>query len=217
MTKLKSKKMTKSTLALIIMAVAMVAMLAFGGTYAYFTAQSKSNTANITAGTLTLGGADINGTITISDVAKIVPNQSVSLSSADAVVLGGNTVAALRVKIVVGEVTQSAAGAKIGEIDESKLTVAITATTGYTWTKHTDGYYYLNKTVVGTTNPAMSTYGSFAVALASDAGNEWQGATCTFSLVIEAAQAEYAGDATVVEAGSEIAVATAAALTWPQA
>ncbi|MFQ6752645.1 MAG: hypothetical protein ACLRFL_03680 [Clostridia bacterium] len=44
MTKLKSKKMTKSTLALIIMAVAMVAMLAFGGTYAYFTATATTLT-----------------------------------------------------------------------------------------------------------------------------------------------------------------------------
>ena len=35
---MKSKKMTKSTFAIIIMAIAMVAMLAFGGTYAYFTA-----------------------------------------------------------------------------------------------------------------------------------------------------------------------------------
>ncbi len=41
MTKMKSKKMTKSTFAIIIMAVAMVAMLAFGGTYAYFTATAN--------------------------------------------------------------------------------------------------------------------------------------------------------------------------------
>ena len=39
---MKSKKMTKSTFAIIIMAVAMVAMLAFGGTYAYFTATAKA-------------------------------------------------------------------------------------------------------------------------------------------------------------------------------
>ncbi|MBQ9795579.1 MAG: hypothetical protein IJW36_01275 [Clostridia bacterium] len=38
MTKMKSRKMTKSTFAIIIMAIAMIAMLAFGGTYAYFTA-----------------------------------------------------------------------------------------------------------------------------------------------------------------------------------
>ena len=40
MTKSKSKKMTKSTFAIVIMAIVMVAMLAFGGTYAYFTANA---------------------------------------------------------------------------------------------------------------------------------------------------------------------------------
>ena len=41
MTKMKSKKMTKSTFAIVIMAIVMVAILAFGGTYAYFTAQAR--------------------------------------------------------------------------------------------------------------------------------------------------------------------------------
>lgn len=40
MTKMKSKKMTKSTFAIIVMAIALVALLAFGGTYAYFTAST---------------------------------------------------------------------------------------------------------------------------------------------------------------------------------
>ena len=40
MTKMKSKKMTKSTFAIVIMAIVMVAILAFGGTYAYFTANA---------------------------------------------------------------------------------------------------------------------------------------------------------------------------------
>ena len=44
MTKNKSKKMTKSTFAIIIMAVVMVAMIAFGGTYAYFTATAEDFT-----------------------------------------------------------------------------------------------------------------------------------------------------------------------------
>ena len=44
---MKSKKMTKSTFAIIIMAIAMVAMLAFGGTYAYFTATAQDKTGSI--------------------------------------------------------------------------------------------------------------------------------------------------------------------------
>ena len=50
MTKMKSKKMTKSTFAIIIMAVAMVAMLAFGGTYAYFTATATGGSVAFNTG-----------------------------------------------------------------------------------------------------------------------------------------------------------------------
>jgi len=46
MTKLKSKKMSKSTFAVIIMAILMVAMLAFGGTYAWFTSGEKIKVAD---------------------------------------------------------------------------------------------------------------------------------------------------------------------------
>ena len=54
MTKMKSKKMTKSTFAIIIMAVAMVAMLAFGGTYAYFTATAYSHSSEVKTGVIHL-------------------------------------------------------------------------------------------------------------------------------------------------------------------
>ncbi len=50
MTKTKKRKMSKSTFAIIIMAVVMVAMLAFGGTYAYFTASATARTGTATTG-----------------------------------------------------------------------------------------------------------------------------------------------------------------------
>ncbi|MBE7076612.1 MAG: hypothetical protein E7374_01825 [Clostridiales bacterium] len=55
MTKLKSKKMTKSTIAIIVMAIVMVAMMAFGGTYAYFTATATGGSRKFTTGTIRLG------------------------------------------------------------------------------------------------------------------------------------------------------------------
>jgi len=58
MTKLKSKKMTKSTFAIIIMAIAMVAMLAFGGTYAYFTATTSA----VDSGEVTMGYVKLSTT-----------------------------------------------------------------------------------------------------------------------------------------------------------
>ncbi len=64
---MKSKKMTKSTVAIIVMAVLMVAMLAFGGTYAYFTATATAVTGNITTGTVKLTGSVVS-TITANNV-----------------------------------------------------------------------------------------------------------------------------------------------------
>ena len=58
MTKAK-KKMTKSTFVIIIMAVAMVAMLAFGGTFAYFTATTTEASDTATTGTVKLGANTI--------------------------------------------------------------------------------------------------------------------------------------------------------------
>ena len=75
MTKLKSKKMTKSTFAIIIMAIAMVAMLAFGGTYAYFTAEAESQAANATLAEIFLKNGN-DGTITISD--NLLPTEEVT-------------------------------------------------------------------------------------------------------------------------------------------
>ncbi len=64
MTKNKTKKMTKSTFVIIIMAIAMVAMLAFGGTYAYFTA----TTAKVASGNTATTGTVQLGTNSVSNI-----------------------------------------------------------------------------------------------------------------------------------------------------
>jgi len=75
MTKLKSKKMSKSTFAVIMMAIVMVAMLAFGGTYAYFTAVGPSLTtgSGISTATVQLGA----GTTVQWVTGNVVSGQSV--------------------------------------------------------------------------------------------------------------------------------------------
>ena len=72
MTKAK-KKMTKSTFVIIIMAVAMVAMLAFGGTFAYFTATADTKSGSTKTGVITL--STNNTTITISKQ-DILPHEA---------------------------------------------------------------------------------------------------------------------------------------------
>ena len=74
MTKLKSKKMTKSTFAIIIMAVVMVAMLAFGGTYAYFTATAKADSAELQTGYVKL---EANGALTALNLSNVMPTQDI--------------------------------------------------------------------------------------------------------------------------------------------
>ncbi|MGN0787517.1 MAG: SipW-dependent-type signal peptide-containing protein [Candidatus Onthoplasma sp.] len=64
--KSKSKKMSRSTLAIIIMAFVMVAMVAFGATYAYFTATAKANSTTVTTGTVKLA-ATYDGTSFAAD------------------------------------------------------------------------------------------------------------------------------------------------------
>ena len=72
MTKMKSKKMTKSTFAVIIMAVAMVAMLAFGGTYAYFTSTAKTESDTFTTAVVQLKNTSETALAVNSEV-NIVP------------------------------------------------------------------------------------------------------------------------------------------------
>lgn len=68
MTKTKKRKMSKSTFAIIIMAVVMVAMLAFGGTYAYFTASATTKTGEITTGHVKLSANGAEFTSIMDDV-----------------------------------------------------------------------------------------------------------------------------------------------------
>ena len=79
----KYKKLTRSSFVIVALCLALVGILAFGGTYAYFTAKG-AGTGNITMGTL-----GINETITVDvQTSKVVPGQDalkapVKFSSSD--------------------------------------------------------------------------------------------------------------------------------------
>ena len=105
MTKMKSKKMTKSTFAIIIMAIAMVAMLAFGGTYAYFTATAT----NVASNDLTTGVVCLKATETLGD----------SVTKATGTVVYGQT--------VLGTVTMDVTDTTVDSYVFATIDVAITA------------------------------------------------------------------------------------------
>lgn len=81
MTKMKSKKMNKSTFAIVIMAIVMVAILAFGGTYAYFTANAVGeDVRNIKTAQLELHNLGIDGQegrLMYDDAKQVVPGDYV--------------------------------------------------------------------------------------------------------------------------------------------
>ena len=231
MTKMKSKKMTKSTFAIIIMAVIMVAMLAFGGTYAYFTASSGAKTGSVTTGTLNIGGTL---TFSASDD-SLVPNQVVTIGDMSTVTVTGTTVAAYRVKFEItsimdgsDDVTEAKkAKFSIDILDDSNKTLLVGATENaaaeLTWTKHTDNYYYYKYAKTGTNDENDVGLGGtlntilpqLTIKLDSSADDTYQGLTVNYTITIQAAQAEYIASSTEAgyTNGAEIPVATAAAWT----
>ena len=95
--------MTKSTFAIIIMAVVMVAMLAFGGTYAYFTATATKKTGEVSTGHVMLNanGATFTGiqTDVLPGDALFDSNATLTIDTTDT---AGNYVA-IRFTITGGE------------------------------------------------------------------------------------------------------------------
>ena len=69
----KSKKMKKSTFAIVIMSILMVAMLAFGGTYAYFTASATGSSKSVKMGHVIIEtDGEITSTYNTTDALAVV-------------------------------------------------------------------------------------------------------------------------------------------------
>ena len=231
MTKMKSKKMTKSTFAIIIMAIVMVAMLAFGGTYAYFTAKANVVGSTVTTGTLKL---ETTGQVTFSTSGYLVPNKIQALGDMSTVKATGTTVAAYRIKFAVTDVSGAAEGVTVDDNFKSKITINIldgsdnslikTDTTDAGWIKDgTTGYFYYNRTIA----PEEHTVGGFTmekianklvITLDAEADNTYQGLTITYEIAIESVQAEYVGESATATQGyahdAPIALDAAKELPW---
>lgn len=124
MTKLKSKKMTKSTFAVIIMAILMVAMLAFGGTYAWFTAQAKTIASNgVTTGKIILHA---DGAFTTSK--SVMPGDSL-VDSTKAITMQAMEGTDSRGEYVAVKLEISIGNVKSGESITSLVTVTPIAAT----------------------------------------------------------------------------------------
>ena len=157
MTKMKSKKMTKSTFAIIIMAVAMVAMLAFGGTYAYFTATATG----IAGGSTTAGLIALNETATkfeYSLTKDILPGEFLFAEGTTMVIDDDSNRASFIFVEFDVKVTKKGAQASTAETLSTKLTdSSITVDNGATIKESTEGHYYI-LTTEGTTGNVGKTF-----------------------------------------------------------
>ena len=184
----KYSKIKKSSFAVLALSLVLVALLAFGGTYAYFSDTVTAAGGKVTTATLTLTD---NVAITAS-ADDLVPNQILPIVIGD-VELGGTTISAVRFSISNVALKKGESTFTPPEGQANYLTVAAADVTGGSfagWEK--DGNYYYYKAYVKTL--AINDSMTLSVTLNADAGNEWQGVEATFSITFEAVQAEYNGD-----------------------
>ena len=184
MTKLKSKKMTKSTFAVIIMAIAMVAMLAFGGTYAYFTATA---------------GAGLEGTVHTAEV-KLT-------TAADSVTFTGHAAEFLPSETLSATVTYSDASTrgtwvffKLSDEMPDVFTISgiKVGSENATETSNGSGIYYYENSQTDAANgdkvKSASLVVSFTIEFAASADDTYQNKTYTITL--EACSVQHEGLAT---------------------
>ena len=164
MTKAK-KKMTKSTFVIIIMAVAMVAMLAFGGTFAYFTASTTDK-----SGTITTGKVQLNASGDfVAELNNIMPgdeitNGKITLSTAESTEA---TYVAIRYTITANDST----GTPIDDLS----TINLESVLDLKWVESdTDGIYvYSDTSTDATPVNAGTTIDVTTAALVFDADDNW--------------------------------------------
>ncbi len=170
MTKTKKKKMTKSTFAIIIMAVVMVAMLAFGGTYAYFTATAKEKTTTFTTGSVQLDANEATFTASLTDV---VPGDSLTTGALtlETTSTGTNSYVAIRFTISAGDAVLT--GTSLEDVSDM---LSATPYDGSTWVAASGTYPGVYVVATGTTPtkiPTSSTINITDAALVFQAEDDW--------------------------------------------
>ena len=198
MTKTKSKKMTKSTFAIIIMAVVMVAMLAFGGTYAYFTASTSAKSTNFTTGkvVLTNSGAEIS---VISD--KVVPGDTI-ISEAISYTNGSDVNTYIAVVMTVKKGTSSADAEEVTDLSEISGAINLGVTASWQQCGTSTNVYIAKGTnfaVSPSGAPIAFTTGAVTFNVdehytdgTSDLGSTWEGVYIEISFQAYQVQAEHA-------------------------
>lgn len=159
MTKTKKRKMSKSTFAIIIMAVVMVAMLAFGGTYAYFTATATTKTTGeFTTGSIKL---ESNKEATfVSGLTNVVPGDALTTGPLTLTTTSKGTDSYIAIKVTIDATDAKGtelnlAGTSLASAIGLLATEPTTEYTGSKWVAGTGNY--TNVFVLATTDTDTDT------------------------------------------------------------
>ena len=203
MTKTKKRKMSKSTFAIIIMAVVMVAMLAFGGTYAYFTATAtKKTTGEFTTGSIKLESND-DATF-VSGLTDVVPGDALTDGPLTLTTTSAGTDSYIAIRVTI-EATD-AKGATLDLTGTSLETaiglLAIEPTTGSTWVAGSGNYTNVFVLAATTTPTKVATAQTIKItdaALIFQAEDDWNQTTADGS-------ADYISDSKLMGATLNITI-----------
>lgn len=201
----KYKKLTRSSFVIVALCLALVGILAFGGTYAYFSANASAS-GTVTMGTLKVV-AGTSASVT-GDTTKVVPNQQIISQEFKTTGTDIKYYARLVIELTVS-------GTKSGDPATGECTVAELVTLGgLDGLKEVDGgddkttYYYV--ATDGTNASILSSEQTYTVTgtINKKAGHNgsdyYMGATITYKVSLETIQAEYL--ASSGSAGSAMAV-----------
>lgn len=201
----KINKLGKSTFVIAILSFLLVAVLAFGGTYAYFSDAANAATTAVEMGTLRFTG-NATATTTITAETKAVPNQVV-LSAVGATV--DSTISYFaRVKVTVSEITLADAANHTScscADKEFDLLETSALDSGSTWELH-NGYYY-NKTAY-TKDQEVNLPVTIKIneEIGTGSSEHFMGATVSVDVVVEIIQADYIiGDGSATAANATAA------------
>lgn len=209
----KYKKLTRSSFVIVALCLALVGILAFGGTYAYFSA-SDTATGTATIGTLQVSLKD--NTTDMDNVtfatAVVQPNQEIL--NKEVTIAKGDTNIAFYARIKFEATVAAKAGVSHKEgCGDSTLTADTVLTPELTgWIKLGDGYYYQAaskdaKATVNTDDVKFTPVVTLNSIIGKGGCTYYMGGTVTVTITVEVLQADYLKDSTTTGAASSYTAA----------
>lgn len=223
----KFNKIGKSTVAIAILSFLLVAVLTFGGTYAYFSAKTESVGGSVTMGTLYVDLTDgtnvLTGTSALGTFSNALPGQEIlkKTYTVDMTKTKTSTISAfIRVKItaeldedLMNDGKTAFEGNDGGDATITPAKVFTISSSSDNWFyNESDGYTYYVNSKVGALNAYVlrltdSAELPVSIILNKDIGDNgsafFMGANGTFEIQVEAIQADYL-DSSDAEEGANV-------------